>query len=258
MPALAGKRILLTRPAGQNESLAAALQAHGAATCCLPLIEIVPPDDADAAALQALAPHLADFALAFFVSPNAVAHALRLLPRACWPAGARVATVGPGSAKALHDAGFSEVIVPQTGFDSEAVLALPAFAAARVAGRRVLILRGNGGRELLAETLSARGAQVTLRTCYRRRAPALQAGPLLKAASEGGLQAIVFSSSEAVSNLAQCLGANMRGLLQAAPVFVPHARIAQRVRELGGFELIETGPGDAGLLTALLARLGEP
>ena len=258
MPSLAGKRIVLTRPAGQNETLATVLQAQGAAVWCLPLIEILPPSEADAAALQALAPLLSSFDLAFFVSPNAVEHALRVLPHAGWPANLGVATVGPGSARALHQAGFSEVIVPQAGFDSEAVLALPAFAAPAVAGRRVLILRGNGGRELLAETLAARGAQVAVRTCYQRRAPVLDVAPLLQAARDGALHALVFSSSEAVGNLALRLGEATHELLQAVPAFVPHPRIAQRVRELGAAELIETAPGDAGLLEALLARLGEP
>jgi uroporphyrinogen-III synthase len=239
---LTGKCILLTRPAGQNEALAAALQAHGAEAWLLPLIEILPPAEADAAALQAMAAQLPDFDLAFFVSPNAVEHALRLLPRPLWPASLRVATVGPGTARALHEAGFAEVIVPSNGFDSEAVLALPEFSAPAVAGRRVLILRGNGGRELLAESLFARGVQLAVRTCYQRRAPVLDVAPLLQAAHTGRLQAMVFSSSEAVDNLAQQLAAHTPALLRSAPVFVPHARIAQRLRELGAGELIETMP----------------
>jgi uroporphyrinogen-III synthase len=134
---LAGRSIVVTRPAGQADSLCAALTALGAEPLCFPLLTIAPV--ADPAPLQAMARRLADFSLAFFVSPNAVRFALdAMLPVAPWPAGVQVATVGKGSEAALAERGFTRVIAPSIGFDSEAVLALPAFQADAVAGRRVL------------------------------------------------------------------------------------------------------------------------
>jgi uroporphyrinogen-III synthase len=156
---LRGRSIVVTRPAGQADSLCAALAALGAEPLRFPLLTISPV--ADPAPLEAVARRLAEFELAFFVSPNAVNFALDvMLPVAPWPAELRVATVGKGSEAALAARGFTRVIAPQSGFDSESVLALPAFQAPALTGRRVLILRGDGGRDLLGDTLSARGAIV--------------------------------------------------------------------------------------------------
>lgn len=248
---LQGRGVLVTRPAAQAAALAAELTALGARVACFPLIEILPP--AEPQALRALAARLGEFDLAFFVSANAVTHALAELPRAGWPATLRIATVGPGTARALHDAGFAEVLVPAERFDSEAVLDLPAFAPAAVAGKRVLVLRGDGGRELLADTLRQRGARVEQVSCYRRAAPTADPTPLLDAAAHGRLHAISLTSSEAADNLVALLGSRAAELLTRLPVFVPHARIAERVAALGGRRIHETAGGDAGLVAALVA-----
>ena len=151
---LAGRSIVVTRPVGQADSLCAALIGLGAEPLLFPLLTISPV--ADPAPLQAVARRLEDFALAFFVSPNAVNFGLdAILPAAPWPASLPVATVGKGSEGALAARGFTAVIAPQSGFDSESVLALPAFQAQAVAGKRVLILRGDGGRDLLGDTVAA-------------------------------------------------------------------------------------------------------
>ena len=135
---LAGRSIVVTRPAGQADGLCAALRRLGAEPLCFPLLTIAPV--ADPAPLQAMARRLADFSLAFFVSPNAVRFALdAMLPVAPWPAGLKVATVGKGSEAALAERGFTGVIAPSIGFDSESVLALPAFQVDAVDGRFLVI-----------------------------------------------------------------------------------------------------------------------
>ena len=142
---LHGRSIVVTRPAGQADSLCAALAALGAEPLRFPLLTIAPV--ADPAPLEAVARRLGEFELAFFVSPNAVNLALDvILPAAPWPAELRVATVGKGSEAALAARGFERVIAPQSGFDSESVLALPAFQAPALAGRRGLIQRACAGR----------------------------------------------------------------------------------------------------------------
>lgn len=117
-------------------------------------------------------PRLDEFDLAFFVSPNAIHHALEfILARRAWPATLRVSTVGKGSGKVLRQRGFGDPIVPEHGFDSESVLALAEFAAEAVRGRKVVIFRGDGGRDLIRNTLRERGAQAEYVTCYRRYCP---------------------------------------------------------------------------------------
>lgn len=253
---LAGRSIVVTRPAGQADGLCAALEALGAEPLCFPLLTIAPV--ADPAPLQAMARRLGEFSLAFFVSPNAVRFALdAMLPVAPWPAGLKVATVGKGSEAALAERGFTGVIAPSIGFDSESVMALPAFQVDAVDGRRVLVLRGDGGRDLLGDTLTARGARVEYLTCYHRGGPADDPALLVERARAGRLDALTLTSSEGVAHLLALPGVDM---LKAVPVFVPHPRIAAAAEEGGFAQVVLTGPGDRGLIDGLAAHFaaGKP
>lgn len=253
---LAGRTVVVTRPAAQAENLCRLLEAAGARAFRFPLLEIVPV--VDPAAFAALAARLDEFDFAFFVSPNAVEHGLAGLraARPSWPSKLRVATVGAGSARALRAHGFAEVVAPEEGGDSEAVLALEEFSPAAIRGRRVLIVRGDGGRELFGETLVTRGASVEALSCYHRRCPATDPAPLLDLAANGHADALSITSSEAVDNLARIVGAERIGQLAALPVFAPHPRIAARCRLHGLERIIATAAGDDALLRALTAYFG--
>src|SRR3990167_7545431 len=120
------------------------------------------------------------------------------------PPALKIATVGQGSAKALHELGIAEVIAPAEHFDSEGLLALPELQ--NVAGWRVLILRGDGGRELLGDTLRARGATVEYAACYRRSKPQQDIAALIDAVPD----ALTVTSSEALDHLWQMLGDTRR------------------------------------------------
>jgi uroporphyrinogen-III synthase len=247
---LAGKRVVITRPGGQAENLARLVREAGGEPLCIPAIEILPL--ADAAPFQALAARLGDFDLAIFVSRNAVRSALALLGGKPWPPGLKVATVGQGSREELVQRGFGEVIAPAAQSDSEALLALPELAD--VHGRRVVIFRGDGGRQLLGETLRQRGAHVEYAACYRRVRPA--AGTALRDAWRGGIDAVTVSSAEGLANFLQMLGAEEAGRMRAMPVFVPHARVAQEAARQGLARVIVAGPRDAEMLAALAACFG--
>ncbi len=252
---LAGRRIVVTRPREQAGSLCSALRAAGCEPVLFPVLAIGPAPDP--APLEAIADRLDGFDIAFFVSPNAVRHALdALLARRAWPSTLRVATVGKGSERVLHGYGFADVIAPQAGFDSEAVIALPAFAAEAVAGRKILIFRGDGGRDLLADTLRARGATVEFITCYRRHCPDVDPAPLVSAARVGQLDALLLTSSEGVRNLAAMVGESGMASLRQIPVFASHPRIAAVAREAGFGKIVETAAGDDGLLRALASHFG--
>lgn len=248
---LAGRTIVVTRPQAQAAGLAMAIEAAGGQVLIFPLLHI---EAADPAQVEAAAAHLADYAIAFFVSPNAVAHALpALLAAAPWPGGLTPAAVGVGTETALARFGIAGVVAPQVRFDSEALLELPEFAAEKVRGKRVAIFRGDGGRELVADTLRERGASVDYVTCYHRRVPAGGAAPLVAAWAAGRLDGIVISSSEGLRNLWDMLDESCRQRLVHTPLFVPHARIAEAAHGLGLSRVVLTSPADAGLLAGLCA-----
>lgn len=246
---LAGRHVVVTRPAGQAAHLAEALVARGAHPVLFPVLAITPL--ADSGPLLEVARRLDQFDLAVFVSPNAVNRALSvILPRRPWPAGLAAATVGKSSEGELARLGIKQVIAPEGRFDSEALLELPPLQA--MAGKRVIIFRGDGGRELLGETLTSRGAQVEYVSCYQRGKPDLDPAPLLKLWSDGALDAMTVTSSEGLRNLCDMVGKLGQAWLRKTPTFVPHARIADQARQLGLKSVILTGPGDDGLLDGLM------
>jgi uroporphyrinogen-III synthase len=211
-----------------------------------PLLAIEGP--ADRAPLEALAHTLADYRYVVFVSQNAVAHACPvLLAAGGWPANTRAVVLGPGSAAALKAWGVHDVILPAGPFDSETLLQHPALQQAAVRGAKVVILRGNGGRELLATTLAARGAWVDCLSCYRRT-PA-DIAPLRDALAAGVLSALSITSSEALRHvLAELAGEDA---VWRVPLFVPHQRIADAARDAGFRTVVLTPPGDAGLVAGM-------
>lgn len=247
MTPLTNKTIAIARPAGQAEPLARLLEAEGAEALRFPILAIAPL--ADDHALRACADRLGDYDIAFFVSPNAVEHAMAAFSQRPWPQQLRVATVGPGSAQALRERGFCDVIVPSQRFDTEAVLALPEFSATAIRGRRVLILRGQHGRELLSETLRARGAHVDAIACYQRSGAALDAQPLVQRLHAGRLHGLVVTSSEALQCLQQVPGGAQ--LLAGCRLFVSHARIADTAASLGATRIVLTDPGDARIVIGI-------
>ena len=253
---LAGRRILVTRPAGQSGGLAARIREAGGEPLEIPALEI--RDLEDLAPFAAVAYRLESFNWAIFVSRNAVRKALALLDARRgdrpWPAHLRVATVGAGSREELVARGFPRVIAPSGQSDSEALLALPEFA--EVAGRRIAIFRGEGGRAFLGETLTARGALVEYAACYRRALPAA-GGALLAAAWEGGnVDAVMVSSAQGLANLLEMLGGEGPRRLAGTALFVPHPRVAREAARLGLDASIVAGPGDAEMAAALVAYFG--
>jgi uroporphyrinogen-III synthase len=248
VPPLEGRHVVVTRPAAQAAHLAEALVARGARPVLFPVLSIT--DVEDKTPLLDLAARLDDFDWAAFVSPNAVNAALPvILGRRSWPAGLRAATIGRSSEEALARFGIADVLAPRDRFDSEALLELPQLQ--EVAGQRVVIFRGDGGRELLADTLRTRGAEVELLTCYRRGRPASDPAPLLKLWEVGRLDAVTATSSEGLRNLFDMVGKLGQAWLRKTPMFVPHARIAEQARALGCHDVVLTGPADDGLIEGL-------
>ena len=244
--ALNGLTIVITRPRDQAVQLAQRIEQAGGKPLLFPLLDIAPMQNTQL--LNEQIARLAQFELAIFISPNAVRYGLAAIRAiGTLPPALKIATVGQGSAKALHASGIANVIAPTQRFDSEGLLALPELH--NVAGRRILILRGDGGREFLGDTLKERGATVEYATCYQRSKPATDAGVLL-----GDLpDAITVTSSEALAYLWEMLGASGQLRLRGTPLFVPHQRIASLAQQQGWRQVLLTDSGDDGLLSALLS-----
>ncbi len=247
--ALAGRHIVVTRPAGQATHLAETLFEQGAHPVLFPVLAI--EDVSDATPILDAAIRLDQYDWAMFVSPNAADKALKvILEHRKWPTAVRVATVGHSSEQALARYGVGDVVAPRERFDSEALLALPEFVD--VAGKHVVIFRGDGGRDLFGDELKTRGAKVDYVTCYRRSRPISDPAPLIKLWNDSRLDAMTVTSSEGLRNLYEMVGKLGQGWLKRTPTFVPHARIAEQARALGLHKIIQTGPADAGLLAGLL------
>ncbi|PLT19795.1 fused uroporphyrinogen-III synthase HemD/membrane protein HemX [Ralstonia mannitolilytica] len=259
--------VVVTRPRAQAPMLVAALERHGLRTHQFPLLDIAPTPNLDD--LRAALGDPSRYALVVFVSPNAVQQAFAAMPEGYrWPQGVPVAVVGPASAQALAAHGVAppahRVIQPDTHADdarqdSEALygrLDVPSLQ-----GREVLIVRGNGGREWLADQLREAGASVRTVEAYRRSVPAPDAAAWLALrAVLSRRHAWTLTSSEAVRNLDELARANLSppdlDTLHGAPCFASHARIVEQAKSLGFRDVTLTGAGDDRLLASVLAWAG--
>ena len=246
---LEGVGVIVTRPQRPAAVFASRIAALGGRPLIWSAIVILPP--ADRAQLDDVHARLDDYAMAIFVSANAVEFGARA--GRAWPAALRTYAPGPGTAEALAAAGIVDTRIPAKSWDSEGLLELPDLAD--VAGKRIVIFRGEGGREFLGNTLRARGAIVDHVPCYRRVAPEAGADGLVEALREGRAHALTLTSAEGVDNLIVALGPEGREMLVKLPAFAAHPRIAERARE-HGLQAVETSGGDGGLLSGLLDWFG--
>lgn len=251
--------VVITRPLAQTAALAERLAAAGIPVHVFPLLDIQPL--ADTRALEATMARLHDYALVAFVSPNAVDAAFRFI--SSWPVGVIAAVVGEGSRLALARHGLTQAnaqiacpIDPHRS-DSETLLEVLDLDALR--GRKVLIVRAETGRELLAERMRGAGIAVEKVAAYRRGAPPLDATRRQQLAALVAAGADwVITSSEALRNLQQDVqqsaGASGWNAVRLCRLIVPHLRIAETARALGFTQVTLTDSGDEALLAAIQSR----
>ena len=239
---LRGRGVVVTRPRDLSRAFASRIEAAGGRAVVFPALEIhrlAPP-----AALR----RLAEYDRVIFVSPTAVTVAA---PHAVGLGEARLAAVGSGTRQALEHHGGGRVLAPAAGGDSEALLALPELAI--MAGQRVLIVRGEGGRALLGDTLASRGAQVEYAECYKRTLPLADPAPLLAQWARGEVHAVTLFSADSAANFVRLVGDAGMHLLHETPVFVPHERVARAATQQGARNTIVAGTSDAEMLERLVA-----
>lgn len=243
-------RLLVTRPAAQSARLCALLEAAGYEAICLPAIEILDP--VNLYELEAVSDELDSYDLAVFVSVNAVQKGVEfVLDRREWPEQTGIATVGARSAEALLPYGLSTDYVPAHQFNSEALLALDELQD--MTGQRVIIFRGNGGREYLHDTLTERGAEVDYVEVYRRACPVVDAATMLELLQPGYLDYITVTSNETLQNLFDMAGAAGQPLLCEASLVVVSQRQSMLARQLGFRRepLLAANASDAAIVAAV-------
>lgn len=244
---LDGVCVLVTRPRAQAAELIAAIEAAGGSAFCFPVIEIVTLDEnvvtADAARLPA-----ADIVV--FVSRNAVEYGLR------HAGDGRIAVIGPATAAAVHAAGHVVDIQPAAGYDSEHLLAEPEMQD--VAGMNVRIIRGSKGRELLADELRARGANVDYLSVYERRLPVV--GPELEADLEarwraGDISVVTVMSVQSLRNLLELLPKWCRKQLENTSLVTPAGRVLKEMLDLypASRPVLASGPQAEQMVQAIIA-----
>ena len=249
---LAGCKVLITRPLRQQQSLGRKIRAAGGVPVSLPLLDIVPlTDAAELAAVRHWIQHLEHFDVLLFVSSNAARYGAELI-RQHWPrlpTGIDVIAIGKTTARTVTAALACPVTHPSQGADSEAVLALPMLQ--QVAGKQVGIVRGQGGRELLADTLGQRGAAVHYLEVYRRQAITRSATEIARLLAANGCDIITAHSGESLQILMDQSRDNIRQIT-LLPLVVPSARVAEQAQQFGFAQVINAhGADDESILQTL-------
>lgn len=247
---LLGRGVLVTRPQGQADALCDLVEGAGGRAIRFPLLEIMPmPEHAEGPDLLR---DLEGWNWLIFVSSNAVRFGLACIERAgevpAWP---KVAAIGQATAEELERQGIAVDLAPKQQFNSEALLAMPELAD--VSGQRILIVRGAGGRETLADTLRLRGAYVAYAEVYRRSAPQNDPARLLEPWRSGEIDVVTVTSGEALDNLEAIVAAGDFERVRQMPLAVIGERVAEKARFLGYETVMAAEAGDESLLAAVIA-----
>ncbi|MBG0845186.1 uroporphyrinogen-III synthase [Pseudomonas chengduensis] len=245
-------RLLLTRPAEDCAALAQTLAAQGVVSHCMPLLAIEALDETPEQ--RSAFADLQRYCAVIVVSKPAARIGLQLLaqhgaptPDLPW------FSVGAATAAVLAEQGLG-VHFPDLGDDSEALLALPALQQAIAApAPRVLILRGEGGREFLAERLRSQGVSVDYLPLYRRVLPQYAPGELSRQVQAERLNGLVVSSGQGFEHLLQLAGDDWPALARL-PLFVPSPRVAEQARAAGAQIVVDCRGASAAALQAALEQ----
>jgi uroporphyrinogen-III synthase len=249
-PALQNIHVLVTRPEDQQQNLVELIEAEGGEAIRFPTIEIAPTEHQQR--LHDTLQRLDTFNLAVFISPNAakfVFQSLTDLGRKL-PESLLLACVGKGCASTVEKHGYTVHAMPVSGIGSEGLLEHELMQL--MEDKRVVIFRGNGGRELLADSLRQRGAEVEYCECYRRKMPDVDAAPLVERWRKGGLDIVTITSTQALQNLKQMIGDDAANLLQDTPLVALSSRIGEVASALGCKQVLVTGDtGDMAIVDAI-------
>ena len=251
---LVGLNILVTRPIDQARVLCDMIVAKGGYPVKMPTIEITPIAH-DAKNLRIFT-NLAKYNWIIFVSINAVNYSLSMCRgKLRIPTQVKVAAIGKSTANVLENNKFRVDLLPKEQFNSEALLASADLQD--VAGQYILIVRGKGGRSLLAGELRERGAHVEYAEVYCRVRPPVNVGPIITLWQQQGMHAVIVTSAEILQNLIAILGINGWDLLKNTPLIVPSQRIAQKAKNIGFEKVILAASTTNWALLAATVEIGQ-
>ena len=250
MPALNGQGVLVTRPVGQQAEQVAALTEAGARVLSFPVIEIVPRARG---VIETEAAAMAPADISIFVSTNAVQFGLEF-------ASGSVAAIGPATAQAIEAGGRIVELRAASGFSSEDLLGVPELQA--ISGSTVRIIRGSRGRELLAQTLSSRGAEVQYLSVYDRRLPVYADAEITRLEQhwrDGDIDVIVIMSVESFENFLKLFPASLVPELNEARLVTPTKRVLKQIEErYPGADVSLADAPDAGAIVEAVIDSLEP
>jgi uroporphyrinogen-III synthase len=186
-------KVLVTRPQQRASGLCQMIEQAGGSALQFAAIEITEP--ADSQSREYARDHISEFELAIFISPTTVEKTFEFLT--ALPDGIRISAIGSRTTRALEAMGLNVDIIPD-GHDSESLLEHPQLQAGEITGKKIVIFRGEGGRELLGDTLRSRGAEVCYADMYRR-SPPTSASQLSQYLAQADIVAV--SSNQGLQNL---------------------------------------------------------
>jgi uroporphyrinogen-III synthase len=253
--ALKGAHVLVTRPDHQAENLCLLIEQEGGLAVRFPTLQIVGIDSQsdELSSATKLLPQLSNYKWLIFISANAVNFALKANGgKISGFEAVQIAAIGKATAKELESAGLQVNLIPKNGYDSQSLLDMPEMQ--RVNGQAVLIIRGQGGREELANVLRNRGANVDYWEVYKRIIPDVDSSQVINLLEQDKLDVIVITSFEALLNLVTILGTRYQKRLAAIPLIVISDRIRRLAAEIGFMRIAVTEcPSDPAILDTTFA-----
>ncbi len=245
---LAGIRILVTRPVMQSDKLLKMIRARGGTPITYPLFDIQPVEPSPA--LDGIAAQLDQYRYIIFISTNAVQFGLPLIKSRIEANSDKLLAIGRTTAGALIDAGFKHVDFPRERADTEGLLELPGLQACAASGKRILIIRGVGGRELLAHRLRAAGARVDYAEVYRRVPTWYDPDKEIEFWQSARPDIVILTSNSAVDEFVRRVPEKHREAVLNVPAVVMSTRVAEHARALGfSHDLISVDEADdAGII----------
>jgi len=249
---LEGKKILVTRPVEQADNLCDLIEASNGQVIRFPTIEILPPDNSES--VHQKLNELSNYDIGIFISRNA---ALKTIQH---PAvnmtqlqGLTLFAIGAGTAEQLNEAGIEHVTYAEGKSSSEKLLDKEELKTECVTNKKIIIFRGQDGREYLAETLKSRGAKVEYIEVYKRDCPNYDRSVLEQIWLDGGPEIIIVTSSESLQNLFHMLSSEQRELIIQKQLITVGVRIAELASELGFIRqaLVAEHANDKGILNVM-------